>query len=541
MHSRRLTALIAASAAVVLGLTACGGSGGSSSAGGAPNPDGTVTIGIGEPQHLLPSNSTDNNAYQALVGLFYPLIQFDRQSKPIMAQAQSVETKDSKVWTIKLKPGFTFTDGTPVTAQDYINAWNFAAYAPNGQATNYYFANIQGYPAMNPADGTPTAKTLTGLKAVDANTLQVTLIEPFIDFISEIGYTAFLPLPKAAFDANGAVKSGFEDHMIGDGPFKMTAAGWQHNKEIDMVKNDTFAGPKPKVAAVNLKSYLSLSTAYQDVLADKLDVLPQLGTSDLATAKADFGDRYLNSPRSAFEFLAFPTYDKSFSNVNVRRAISMAIDRNAQTKVIFANSQTPARSFVSPVLPGYRPDVCGEACQYNPAAAKTLYTANNGPAQIQISYNADGGHKEWVDATCNELQQNLGVQCVGKPEAKFADLLTKVEAKTPGVGMFRLGWVMDFPSMQDYLGPLYTTHGSSNYYGYSNPQFDKLVAEGSAQPTQAAAIAKWQQAEDILAKDLPVLPMRFGQNNYVISRFVSDVFVDLFSAVDLYTIQTSRQ
>jgi peptide/nickel transport system substrate-binding protein/oligopeptide transport system substrate-binding protein len=394
---------------------------------------------------------------------------------------------------------------------------------------------------MNPADGTPTAKTLTGLKALDANTLQVTLIDPFIDFVSMIGYTAFLPLPKAAFDSNGAVKSGFEDHMIGDGPFKLTPAGWQHNKEIDMVKNDTFTGPKPKVAAVDLKSYLSLSTAYQDVLADKLDVLPQLATSDLATATSDFGDRYKNSPRSAFEFLAFPTYDKAFSNVNVRRAISMAIDRNAQTKVIFNNSQTPARSFVSPVLPGYRPDVCGTACVYNPTAAKALYTANNGPSQIQISYNADGGHKEWVDATCNELQQNLGVQCISKPEAKFADLLTKVEAKTPGVGMFRLGWVMDFPSMEDYLGPLYTTHGASNYYGYSNPTFDKLVAEGSAQLTQNAAIAKWQQAENILAQDLPVLPMRFGQNNYVISTFVSDVFVDLFSAVDLYTIQTSRQ
>ena len=99
-----------------------------------------------------------------------------------------------------------------------------------------------------------------------------------------IGYTAFLPLPKAAFDANGTVKAGFEDHMIGDGPFKLTAAGWQHNKEIDMVRNDTFAGTKPKIGGVNLKIYLSLSTAYQDVLSDKLDVLPQLATSDLGTA-----------------------------------------------------------------------------------------------------------------------------------------------------------------------------------------------------------------------------------------------------------------
>ena len=140
------------------------------------------------------------------------------------------------------------------------------------------------------------------------------------------------------------------------------------------------------------------------------------------------------------------------------------------------------------MIPGYRANTCGNACVYNPTAAKALYTANGGPAQLQISYNADGPHKEWVEATCNELQQNLGVPCLPKAEPKFADLLTKVAAKTPGVGMFRLGWVMDYPSMVDYLGPLYTTHGSSNYYGYSNPQFDKLVAQGSTEPTQEAAI-----------------------------------------------------
>jgi len=542
MHSRRLTAAVAVSAVLALALAACGTGSSSSSSGGPANPDGIVSIGIGEPQHLLPSNATDTNAYQALVGLFEPLITFDKDSKPVMAQAQSVETKDGIFWTIKLKPGYTFTDGTPVTAQDYVNAWNYAAYGPNGQATNYYFSTIKGYADMNPADpkATPKAKTLSGLKAADDLTLQVTMSQPYIGFSTAIGYTAFLPLPKAAFDSNGAVKAGFEDHMIGDGPFKLTSAGWQHNKEIDMVRNDTFAGTKPKIGGVNLKSYLSLSTAYQDVLSDKLDVLPQLATSDLGTAQADFGDRYQHSPMSAFQFLAFPTYEKDFSNVNVRKAISMAIDRDAQVKVIFDNSQTSARSFVSPVVPGYRPDVCGEACQYNPSAAKQLYDANNGPKVIQITYNADGGHKEWVEATCNELQTNLGVQCTAKPEAKFADLLTKVEAKTPGVGMFRLGWVMDYPSMEDYLGPLYTTHGSSNYYGYSNLQFDKLVAEGNAQSTLEAAIAKWQQAEDILAKDMPVVPMRFGQNNFVFSNFVKNVTVDLFSAVDLNTITTSR-
>ena len=241
---------------------------------------------------------------------------------------------------------------------------------------------------------------------------------------------------------------------------------------------------------------------------------------------------------SSFQFLAFPTFDKDYSNPDVRKAISMAIDRDEITKSVFKGSQTSARSFVSPVLPGYRENTAGKAGEFNPTEAKKLYQAAGGPTKIVISYNGDGGHKDWVDATCNQLKANLGVDCVGTAEPKFADLLTKVEKKQP-VGAFRMGWVMDYPSMEDYLGPLYSTNGSSNYYGYSNPEFDKLVKEGSAAKTQDEAIAKYQQAEDILAKDMPVIPLRFGQNIFGHSSKVKNVEMDLFQRVDLVKIEAA--
>ena len=98
----------------------------------------------------------------------------------------------------------------------------------------------------------------------------------------------------------------------------------------------------------------------------------------------------------------------------------MAIDRDSIVKTIFANSQSSARSFVSPVLQGYRDNTCGDPCQYNPSKARGLYSSNNGPKTIKITYNADGGHKEWVDAVCNQLHRNLGVTCTPQPEAKSA-------------------------------------------------------------------------------------------------------------------------
>src|SRR5690348_11769922 len=98
---------------------------------------------------------------------------------------------------------------------------------------------------------------------------------------------------------------------------------------------------------------------------------------------------------------------------------------------------------------------------------------------------------------------------------------------------------MDYPLMEDYLTPLYSTGGSSNYYGYSNSAFDSLVKEGSAARTPADAIKKWQQAEDILAQDMPVVPLRFGQNVFGYSPKVTNVTVDLFSKVDIYNIEVA--
>ena len=194
---------------------------------------------------------------------------------------------------------------------------------------------------------------------------------------------------------------------------------------------------------------------------------------------------------------------------------------------------------MSPVVPGYRENTCGDACAFNPTAAKALFEKAGGAAavggQIEFAYNVDGGHKPSIDATCNQIKKNLGVDCVGNPQPKFAELLTKVKHKQ-SVGVFRMGWVFDYPAMENYLTPLYTTNGSSNYYGYSNPEFDRLVAAGDRAATPEEATRFYQQAEDLLARDLPVLPLRFGQNNFGHSTRVSNVHMDLFMRVDLLTI-----
>jgi len=531
--------------AIALLATGCSG-------GGSDEDDAnanSIVIGIGEPQHLIPSNATETSGAQVLASLFYPLVDFDAQNKPVEVAAESITSDDNKTWTVKLKPGFTFSNGEAVTADSYINAWNYGAYGPNGQGASYFFERIEGYADLQSedpdgADGPqkapePKAKTLTGLKKVDDTTFTVALAAPFAGWESVMGYTAFFPLPAAAFSAPGVIADGFEDAIVGNGPFKMKGT-WQHDSQIEVEKVDGFKGTVPKVDGINFKIYQDQKAEYADLTAGNVDVQTSIPIESLAAAPGDLGDRFQKSPSSTFQFVGFPTFQQDFKKVEIRRALSMAINREEITNQIFLGSQTPANGFVSPAVAGYRPEgACGDNCKYNPTEAAKLWKDNTGPAKVQITYNADGGHKAWVDATCNQIEKSIpGVDCEGVGEPKFADLLTKVEKKQP-VGLIRLGWVMDYPLMENYLGPLYGTGGSSNYYGYSNPTFDNLVAEGSKAATTEEAIAKWQQAEDILAKDVPVIPLRFGQNVYGFSEKVKNVKVDTQTRVDIYNIEVA--
>lgn len=517
--------------------------------GGSSDPDlgsNSIVVGIAEPQHLMPANTTDASGTQVLASLFAPLVDFDAKHQPYPVAARSITPdKTNRVWTITLKPGFTFSNGEPVTADSYIDAWNYGAYGPNAQSASSLFDRIEGYAelqsrdpdgASGPREGpAPRARTLSGLKKIDDATFTVTLSAPFVGWASVLGGAAFYPLPKAAFSAPGVIAAGFEDAIIGNGPFKMTGR-WEHGDRIRVEKVAHVKGPVPSIDGVTWKIYSDPRKEYADLVAGKVDVQPKLPVEDLASATSDLGDRLQKSPSSSFTFVAFPAFQPEFAKPQVRQALSMAVDRKAMTDRILLGAETPATAFVSPAVAGYRAGACGEACTYDPAKAKSMYAAAGGPRDITITYNADGGHKAWVDEMCRQLTASLGVNCTGTSAGSLADTLTAVEKRRP-VGLVRLNWAMDYPLMESYLGPLYSTNGSANVYGYSNPAFDSLLKQGSTAATPQEAIQKWQLAEDILAHDLPVIPLRFGQNVYGHSRRVSKVTVDASQKLDLDKIQ----
>ncbi|GAA1601595.1 peptide ABC transporter substrate-binding protein [Actinoplanes couchii] len=542
MLGKRPWKMAAGLAAISLLIAGCGGG---DSDGESANSN-TVVIGLSEPSDLLPSNVTDVNGTTILSSLFYPLLEFNARKEPVEAAAQSITPdKSNRIWTIKLKPGFTFHNGEPVTSQNYIDAWNYGAYGPNAQTGSNFYARIAGYDDLNPEDPdkegpqkapTPTTNKMSGLKAIDDLTLQVTLSAPFSSFKTVLAYSVFYPLPKAAFASDGVIVEGFAESIIGNGPFKMVGK-WVHDDKVVVEKVANFKGKVPKIDGVTWKIYQDELTEYADLVTGSLDVQTSIPIEALSSAPADLGERFQRSENSGFDALGFPVYDTTWSNPNVRKAISMAINRDEIAEQIFLGSRSAAHAFVSPVVAGYRENSCGEACQYNPNKAKELYQAGKGPSEIKITYNVDGGHKAWVDATCGQITASLGVTCVGNPVGKFADLQAMARAHEP-IGIFRLSWSMDYPLMENYLGPLYSSKGSSNFSGFASAKFDQLLKQGSAASTPAAAIKKWQDAEDILVQQMPFIPLRFSNNVYGYSEKVTNVEIDLFMKVNLYEIET---
>ncbi|WP_030925193.1 peptide ABC transporter substrate-binding protein [Streptosporangium amethystogenes] len=526
--------LTAGAALLALALAACGNS--ASSGGGTASGDLPVRMELGEPQKLFhPGDTTESEGAEVLAAVFAPLVGYDENKQAVDEVAESIESKDNRVWTVSLKPGYTWHDGAKLTAQNYVDAWNYAANQDNAQSANGFFSRIDGWADLNPGEGkTVSTKEMKGLKVVDESTFRVTLSKPFSQFKTMLGYTAFYPLPKVAFGADGRITEEYARKPIGQGYFQFDKPfNKGTDQSIDLTRYDRFPGKKPKFTKLQFKLYTSSETAFNDLAAGNLDIHDSLPPSAIARAKSEFGERYLDQADAGVAYIGFPMqYNKTYANVKVREAISMAIDRETIADKVFSGTRAPADDFINPLLDGYRAGACA-VCVYDPLKAGEQYTANNGPKTLELGYNSDGPHKEWIEAVANSLRANLGVEVKVKPFEKFAGILDELDEKTYG-GMFRMGWAIDYPSAENYLTPLFSTIAiktGSNYAGWSNQEFDALLAKGDSARTQEEGLKFYQQADDILIREMPYIPVYFYRTNGAFSQNVKGVKIDLLNQI----------
>jgi len=546
MRGRARAVLAVGITSVAMLAAACGGGGETPPATGEGGQTGgeIVIKGCTPENPLVPGATSETCGGNVIDAFTAKLVHYNTEtSAPEMDIAESIDTSDNQNFTVKLKSGYKFQDGTDVKAKNFVDAWNYTAYGPNAQAGSYFYSPFEGFADLQcgaNADGesdcegqAPKAKELPGLKVVDDTTFTIKTSEKVSNLPVRLGYSAFSPLPDSFF----ADPKAYEAKPIGAGPFQVDSIS---ATETVLSKFADYSGDqKPQVDKITFRVYQSDEAAYADVVANNLDYTDNIPTDNRIDEQyvTDLPDRNLVRESGRFANITFsPTDPQLKDNLKLRQALSVAVDRNLIAQQIFGNTVKPADGWVSPVVDGYKPGVCGEWCVFDKAKAKQLYDEAGGyKGTLTLTINGDGGHGPWAEAACNSIKNSTGADCRVNTLPDFAQFNKFVDSGD-WKGMIRAGWQMDYPSIENFLAPIYVKGADSNWAKYDNPDFDAKLSEAAAATSPEQANTLYQEAEAMLAADLPTAPMWYPATVVGWSDKVTNVKVNGFGVLDYSAI-----
>lgn len=528
-RGRRLVTAAAAACCALAMLAGCGSAGGASDA--QATRDSAITVNGTEPtKGLIPSNTNDMAGWRIVSLIYDGLVTFDDSGNLEYVEAKSITpNKDATEYTITLKPDLRFSDGEKITASTYAKSWSFAANAANGQVGASTFATIKGYDELQNAKCDRNAQ-LSGLHVVNDTTLKVELNQPDSSFPYKVGDIAFLPISsKAIKDPETYGKK-----PIGNGPYKVKS--WTVNEDLELEKDPSYNGPrKPKNNGIDFRVYQSLNAAYSDLLAGNLDVVDSIPTVALGSYRKERRAKAVNRQGPSFVSFTIPQSLEHFQGEEGRlrrAAISQAIDRNAIAKAIFRNTVTPATDFLAPVIKGHstKLDTSG-VLSYGAAKARDLWKRADAispwSGSFRIAYGADSTDKEWVDATVNSIRNVLGIDSQSYPFSTSKELSSAINERKVGAA-FKSGLQSDYPHPEGYLVQGYDSSQADgkglNNGDYKSAEFDALIDKASAQPDLDKAVATYQEAQKVLLKDLPVIPLWYKNVTAAAGRHVNADF-----------------
>ncbi|MEN5075821.1 ABC transporter substrate-binding protein [Isoptericola cucumis] len=537
MRRRAATAAAAATVTTLL-LASCGGGGGNEEGDGEGSGGESATVRLALAQDvetLLPMDSNVSDNISVLDVVYDGLVRYDPETtEPYNYVAESIESEDNTVWTIKIKPDLTFQNGEPVDAEAFARAWNYAAYGPNAMANNYFFERIAGYDEMQGEtddEGNvveePAAKELSGLKVVDPQTLEVTLTGPFAGFATMLGYTGFFPVAQECLDdvEACAVKP------IGNGPFQVEE--WDQGIGLTATRWDEYPLEEaPTYGTIEWTEYAGEEN-WPDFQAGNLDfAVPPPAELASAAADPDLQERFVEGPGAALTYMAFPLYqDGPWTDIEFRKAISMAIDRQGIVDALLPGERVPADSWVVPDgVPGGEAGTC-EWCEFDPDAAKAALEKAGGWPEgetLTIHLGQDETEEALFKAIGDSIQQVLGIPYELDPTPDYFDR----RAAREFTGAFRANWFPDYPLNENYLAPVYASGDpkkGNTEFGYYGKEFEAAIAAGDEAATLEEAVTKYQEAEAALAQDFPTVPVVFSVNSYYYSENMSNVVLDPFS------------
>ncbi len=513
--------LVLVLAGTVFAVAACGGDEetATTAAGGEEAVQGGIfNYYINEPAFIDPWNAQESEGIQVTNAVFDSLVAFDPLTSMLVpSAAESWEANaDATVWTFHLADG-KFHNGRDVTAADFKYAWERICNPANESEISYHLAAVKGYDAMQ--DGSATE--LEGVKAIDDKTLEVTLAYAYGDFEFVVAHPALGPVPKEEVDKD---PEAFHEMPIGNGPFMM-AGPWQHDQLIQVVRFEDYPGQKANLDGVDFKIFKDYETAFLEFKAGNLD-FTSIPSGQVAATKAEYGEsadgwtvepgkQVLTGAEIATYYCVFNTKDEILANADLRRAISLAINRQAICDTIYESVRTPATNIVPPGIAGFLPDQWPYA-KYDVEQAKQLlekagYPGGEGLPELRVGFNSGVGHED-VFALVQADLKAIGINTVLEG-VEWAQWLDQMDAGDFQLG--RLGWSSDYPIMDNWMYPLFESTSVDNHSFYTNPAVDQGILEARQIVDTDARIAKYQEINRMIGEDAPVAPMVFYAHSHV--------------------------
>jgi oligopeptide transport system substrate-binding protein len=471
-----------------------------------------------DPESLDPHKTSTVYEAHILRDLFLGLTAQDAKAEVIPGAAESwTISDDKKVYTFKLRKDGKWSDGTPVTANDFVFSWRRLVDPATAAEYAYMLA-----PVVNAEDVTAGKKKPDelGVKAIDDLTFEVTLNAPTPYFLEMLTHQASYAVSKANVEKFGAefIKPG---NLVSNGAYML--AEFVPNDHVKAVKNPNFYdAANVKIDTVNFIPTEDRSTAMKRFEAGELDSNDDIPTEQLADLKAKFGDQVRLGPYLGTYYYVFKLTKDPWTNVKLRHAISMAIDRDYLAEKVWQNTMLPSYSFVPPGITGYetRTTDYAEKSQIDreDEAKKILEELGYGPGnplKLEIRYNTSENHKNTAVAIQDQLKP-LGIEVT----------LLNTDTKTHyghleqhgDFDVARAGWIADYKDPENFLA--LCKSGTGNNYGeYSNKEYDDLLAAAAASTDPAERMKKLSDAEAIgLARDLCVLPLLYYGFHTVVSN-----------------------
>ena len=421
-----------------------------------------------DPESLDPHKTSTVYEAHILRDLFQGLVMQDQKADLIPGAAESwTVSDDGLVYTFKLRQGGTWSDGSPVTADDFV--YSFRRLEDPATAAEYasMLYVIKGAEEANTGKGKLED---IAVKAIDPSTLEVTLKAPTPYFLEMLTHQSAYPVNKASIDKLGAdwIKPG---NLVSNGAF--TLAEFVPNDHIKLVKNPKFFdAANIKIDVVNYIPTEDRSTAIKRFEAGELDSNDDIPTEQLAELKTKFGDQLKIGPYLGTYYYSIKTDKEPWSNPKLREAISMAIDRDFLAEKVWQNAMLPGYSMVPPGIEGYTPAVAKYAdmsqIDREEAAEKILQELGYGPdkpLKMEIRFNTSENHKNTAIAIQEQLKP-LGIEVSlinTDTKTHYAHLEQKGD-----YDVARAGWIADYKDPESFLGISRKASGN-NYSNYNSP------------------------------------------------------------------------